>query len=145
MKLFWAVLATGLIAGCGDRPSYNIIGDEIRASLSSSAGDPVRGQAIFLERDQGHCVICHQVAGLEISFQGNVGPDLSDVGARLTPAQLRLRIVDMSAVTPGTLMPSYFRTDHLNQVAEEFSGETILSAQQIEDLVAYLASLETGP
>ena len=73
----------------------------------AAAGDPAIGRAIFSDRESGHCVLCHQVDGVEVPFQGNLGPALSDVGARLTEAQIRLRIVDNTKVNPGTVMPSY--------------------------------------
>lgn len=132
-------------AGCSADGSggYTIEGDAIPISLTGERGDSAAGQTVFSERDQGHCVICHQVSGLEVPFQGNVGPDLSSVGERLSEGQLRLRIVDISKVAPDILMPSYFGTEGLHQVGEAYRGETILTARQVEDLVAYLATLKT--
>jgi sulfur-oxidizing protein SoxX len=105
------------------------------------AGDPAIGRAIFSDRESGHCVLCHQVDGLEVPFQGNLGPALSDVGARLTEAQIRLRIVDNTKVNPGTVMPSYYRTSDLHQVGRAYQGETVLSAAEVEHLVAWLSQL----
>ena len=99
----------------------------------------MRGQTLFISRDEGHCVLCHQIEGLDAEFQGDVGPALTAVGDRLSPAQLRLRIVDYQLVLPGALMPSYHRNHDLYQVGEAFQGETILSAQDVEDIVAYLS------
>ena len=107
----------------------------------SVAGDPAIGRAIFSDRESGHCVLCHQVDGLEVPFQGNLGPALSDVGARLTEAQIRLRIVDNTKVNPGTVMPSYYRTTDLHQVGRAYQGETVLSAAEVEHLVAWLSQL----
>lgn len=111
------------------------------APLEGRTGDAWRGEAVFAEREQGHCVLCHAVAGLDANFQGNVGPDLSDVGSRLTAAQIRLRVADAQRIWPQTVMPSYYRTGGLNQVGTSYAGEPALSAQQIEDLVAYLSAL----
>ena len=111
------------------------------ASLLAAAGDPAIGRAIFSDRESGHCVLCHQVDGLEVPFQGNLGPALSGVGARLTEAQIRLRIVDNTKVNPGTVMPSYFRTADLHQVGRAYQGETVLSAAEVEHLVAWLSQL----
>ena len=111
------------------------------ASRLAAAGDPAIGRAIFSDRESGHCVLCHQVDGLEAPFQGNLGPALSDVGARLTEAQIRLRIVDNTKVNPGTVMPSYFRTADLHQVGRAYQGETVLSAAEVEHLVAWLSQL----
>ena len=136
-----------LVAACGRSdpqlvdPNL-IVGDALPTSLASDPGDPVRGEAVFVGRDQGHCVLCHVVQGLEVEFQGNVGPDLSLVADRLSPAQLRLRIVDYQLIRPGTLMPSYYRNHDLYQVGEAYADTPILSAQQVEDLVAYLSQME---
>ncbi|MEL6415310.1 MAG: sulfur oxidation c-type cytochrome SoxX [Pseudomonadota bacterium] len=116
-----------------------IVGDTIPAALSSESGIAERGQSIFVDRERGHCVLCHAIDELDAEFQGNVGPDLSTVGGRLSPGQLRMRIVDYQIVRPGTLMPSYYRIHDLYQVAEEYQDEPILTAQEVEDLVVYLS------
>ncbi|MEO0981325.1 MAG: sulfur oxidation c-type cytochrome SoxX [Pseudomonadota bacterium] len=142
--------ALGLIAlaACGDEDALvrasQIQGDAIPEPLSSTPGDAALGQAIFVEREAGHCVLCHVVASLDAPFQGDVGPDLSDVGARLTPGQIRLRLVDASRLNPDTVMPPYYRLHGLQQVAHGLEGETVLSSEEIEHLVAYLAALK-GP
>lgn len=120
-----------------------IEGDALPVVLTQSPGNALRGAAIFSDRETGHCVLCHVVEDLDVPFQGNVGPDLTDVASRLSPDQLRLRIVDYQLVRPGTLMPSYYRKHDLYQVGEAFIDATILSPQQVEDLVAYLSELET--
>jgi len=136
-----------MLAACnGAAPSLNdpanIVGDAMPEPLTEVPSDAARGDRVFAERDQGHCVLCHIVSGLDVPFQGNIGPDLSQVGSRLSAGQLRLRIVDYQIVSPGALMPSYFRNHDLYQVQNDYLGETILSAQQVEDLVAYLSTLE---
>jgi sulfur-oxidizing protein SoxX len=100
------------------------------------------GAGVFASRGEGHCVLCHQVDGLDVPFQGDVGPALSGIGSRLTPAQIRYRIVDVSRLNPDTIMPPYFRTDGLHQVATRYQGKPVLSAAQIEQLVHYLAGLK---
>ncbi len=117
-----------------------IDGDTIPAPLSDTVSSSEVGETVFVDRDQGHCVLCHQIDGLDAEFQGNVGPDLSTVGDRLTAAQIRLRLVDLQSLMPDTVMPSYYRLHDLNQVQAQFQGQTILSAEQIDHLVAYLAS-----
>ena len=116
-----------------------IVGDAIPTRLSADPGLAERGREIFIDRERGHCVLCHAVDGLEAEFQGNVGPDLSSVGDRLSPGQLRLRIVDYQIVRPGTLMPSYYRIHDLYQVADQYQDEPILTAKEVEDLVTYLS------
>ena len=116
--------------------------DAINAPLENKIGDAMRGEIIFATREGGHCILCHQVESLTAEFQGNVGPDLTYVSSRLTPAQMRLRIVDYDSVKPGTTMPPYYRKENLNQVGGGYAGQTLLSAQDIEDIIAYLTTLE---
>lgn len=110
--------------------------------LVDIAASPLQGERIFVEREAGHCVLCHQVDGLDAPFQGNLGPALTGIGSRLSPAQIRLRIADASQLNPDTIMPPYYRSEGLEQVASGYRGQTVLSAEQIEHLVAWLASLE---
>ena len=143
MRLPLAGLAIAL-ASCSDADprlvtEAQIEGDAIPAPLSAETGVPERGQEVFVDRERGHCVLCHAIEGLDAEFQGNVGPDLSSIGARLSPGQLRLRIVDYQIVRPGTLMPSYYRIHDLYQVADTYQDQPILSATEVEDLVAYLS------
>lgn len=145
LKPWSFVIAACLLTACGadEVSGHAIIGDAIPVSLTGAPGDADQGREVFAQRSQGHCVICHQVSGLDADFQGNVGPALTGVGDRLDEGQLRLRIADMSYVAPDTMMPSYYSTEDLHQVAAAYHDETILSAAQIEDLVAYLATLKT--
>ena len=128
-----------LMAACSER---SIQPDSIDTPLTELPGDVMVGQEVFVSRDMGHCILCHQVDGLDAEFQGNVGPDLSHVGDRFTEGQLRLRIADYDALLPGVLMPSFYRTDGFSQVATPYEDQTILTAQQVEDLVVYLGQLK---
>jgi len=110
--------------------------------LTQQPGDIERGRAIVANRQQGLCVLCHQAPVPDERFHGNMAPDLRGVGARLNAAQLRLRMVDSRQINPESFMPAYFRTNHLHRVAPAFQGKTLLSAQDIEDVVAYLLSLK---
>ncbi len=110
--------------------------------LVALTASPAEGKRIFAEREAGHCVLCHRVAGLDAPFQGNLGPALTGIGSRLTPAQIRLRIADASRLNPDTIMPPYYRREGLEQVAKPYRDATVLGAEQIEHLVAWLASLE---
>ena len=120
---------------------YTIIGDAIHASLSGKPGDPARGKTIVVSRQTGLCLLCHSAPLPEEKFQGTIGPDLKGAGSRYTEGQLRLRIVDSSSVDPGTIMPSYYRLDGLDHVAPAFRGKTVLTADEIEDVVAFLMTL----
>jgi sulfur-oxidizing protein SoxX len=114
--------------------------DAMDIPLTAAAGDPVRGREVLMGRD-GNCLLCHAVPQTGARFMGDLGPPLSGVGSRLSAGQLRLRLVDMKRLNPQTIMPSYFRTEGLVQVAEPYRGKPVLTAQQIEDVVAYLRSL----
>jgi sulfur-oxidizing protein SoxX len=105
------------------------------------AGDAVRGRAIVANRQVGLCLLCHTGPIPEERFQGNLAPDLRGAGRRWNAAQLRARIVDASQFNPDTIMPSYYKTEGLNRVAASHQGKTILDAQQIEDVVAWLQTL----
>jgi sulfur-oxidizing protein SoxX len=120
--------------------SYRIEGDAIPASLTGAPGDPARGRAIVLNR-QSTCLLCHSGPFPEEKFQGNVAPDLKGTGSRWSAGELRLRLVDAAKLNPDTIMPAYYRVDGLQRVAAAFRGKPILSAEQIEDVVAFLSTL----
>jgi L-cysteine S-thiosulfotransferase len=121
--------------------SYTVVGDAIPASLTGSAGDPQRGRTIVATRPTGLCMMCHSGPLPEVRLQGNIGPDLKGTGARWTEGQLRLRMVDAGKLNPETIMPPYYRVEGLVQVAKSFRGKPVLTAEQIEDVVAYLVTL----
>jgi sulfur-oxidizing protein SoxX len=122
--------------------SYVIVGDSIPDSLTGKPGDAARGRTIVADRSAGLCLLCHSAPIPEERFQGNLAADLAGAGARWSEGQLRLWLVDASRVNPNTIMPPYYRLDRLQRVASVFAGKPILTAQQIEDAVAYLASLK---
>jgi L-cysteine S-thiosulfotransferase len=122
--------------------SGRVVADELPAPLTGAKGDPVRGRAIVADRQVGLCLLCHSGPIPEERFQGDLAPSLAGAGARWSEAQLRLRIADPAKVNPNTIMPSYYKSRGLDRVAASYRGKTILSAQQIEDVVAYLATLQ---
>ena len=121
-------------------PPYVVTGDSIPQSLTGLPGDATRGRALILERTNT-CILCHSGPFPEEKFQGDLAPNLAGAGSRWSIAQLRLRLVDGSRLNPGTIMPSYYRLDGLERVAPAWRNKPILSAEQIEDIVAYLATL----
>ena len=121
---------------------YAITGDAIPESLTGIPGDAVRGRAIVANRQLGLCLLCHTGPIPEERFQGTLAPDLSGAGSRWSAAQLRLRIVDGRRLNPATIMPSYHRVDGLSRVGAAFQAKPLLSAQQVEDVVAYLVTLK---
>jgi sulfur-oxidizing protein SoxX len=120
---------------------YEITGDAIARSLTGAPGDAARGRAIVANRQVGLCLLCHSGPFPEEHFQGDLAPDLAGAGARWSEGQLRLRIVDASRVNPETIMPPFYRTDGLTRVAPAFAGKPVLTAEQVEDVVAYLVTL----
>jgi len=120
---------------------YRIVGDGIPDSLTGSPGDAERGRALVLDRTST-CILCHSGPFPETRFQGDLAPDLTGSGNRWSVSQLRLRLVDASHFNRDTIMPSYYRVDGLVRVGKNWSGRPILTAAQIEDIVAYLATLQ---
>ena len=120
--------------------SFTVVGDAIPASLTGNAGDPARGRAIVINR-QSTCILCHSGPFPDVKFQGDLAPNLAGSGSRWSEGQLRLRLVDAKSLNPATIMPSYYRLDALERVGTAWRGKPILSAEQIEDVVAYLAGL----
>jgi L-cysteine S-thiosulfotransferase len=120
---------------------YVIVGDAIPASLTGAKGNPDRGRTIVTTRQIGLCLLCHSGPFPEERFQGDLAPDLKGAGSRWSEGQLRLRIVDASKLNLETIMPSYYVVDRLTRVAPAFRGKPVLTAEQIEDVVAFLTTL----
>lgn len=145
-----ARLFAAVAVGCAAVPAaaaqeglkpFTVVGDAIPASLTGARGDPERGRAIVAARHVGLCLLCHSGPFPEERLQGSLAPDLNGAGARWTEGQLRLRIVDAQRLNPDTIMPPYYRTGGLNRVAPSFRGKPVLTAEQIEDVVAFLSTL----
>jgi L-cysteine S-thiosulfotransferase len=120
---------------------YVVVGDAIPQPLTGAKGDAERGRSIVVNRQVGLCLLCHNGPFPDEKFQGTLAPDLKGSGSRATEGQLRLRIVDASRLKADTIMPPYYRVDGLARVAPAFQGKPILTAEQIEDVVAYLTTL----
>ena len=135
-----ALLALPGFAAAQELRNYTVIGDAIPVSLTGAPGDPARGRATLVNR-QSTCILCHGGPFPEERFQGDLAPSLTGSGSRWSEGQLRLRLVDASRLNPATIMPSYYRVDGLVRVGSAWRGKPILSAEQIEDMVAYLVTL----
>jgi L-cysteine S-thiosulfotransferase len=122
--------------------SFSVSGDRIDRSLTGAPGDSARGRAIVTNRQVGLCLLCHSGPFPEERLQGTLAPDLKGAGSRWSEAELRLRIVDAAVINPKTIMPPYYRLEGLERVAPAFRGKPILTAAQIEDVVAFLATLK---
>jgi sulfur-oxidizing protein SoxX len=114
----------------------------IQKSLTGKAGDPANGKKVAISRKKGNCLACHRMPIPEQSFHGAIGPPLTGVGARYTPAQLRLRMVDAKVFNPRTIMPSFYKVDDYHRPLKKFAGKPILTAQEVEDVIAYLGTIK---
>jgi sulfur-oxidizing protein SoxX len=122
---------------------YEIVDESsIPKSLTGKPGDPVAGRQVAINRRLGNCLSCHKMPIPEQQFHGEVGPDLAGVAGRYEEGELRLRVVDPKAVNPDTIMPAFYRADGLHRVMKDFQGKTVLTAEQVEDVVAYMLTLK---
>jgi L-cysteine S-thiosulfotransferase len=137
-----ALATTAPAAGAEQGPlPFQVVADAIPLPLTGTAGDAARGRAIVVNRQKGLCLLCHTGSFPEERFQGTLAPSLDGVGGRLSPGQLRLRLVDSRRVNPATIMPAYYRIEGLTRVGRNWQGAPVLRAEEIEDVVAFLAIL----
>jgi len=139
-----AVALLGLAAAAAGQEvaPFVVSGDGIAAPLGGLAGSAERGGRIVRNRETANCLICHTIPDPAEAFMGEVGPPLAGVGARLTPGQIRLRLIDPTLANPDAVMPAYHRVAGLAHVDARWRGRPVLSAQDIEDVVAYLSALK---
>ncbi len=147
--LFWVPAFAGMSGACtsawsDDLRPYTIAGDSIPQSLTGAPGDATKGRAIVVSR-QGTCLLCHSGPFPGEKFQGDLSPNLAGTGSRWSEGQLRLRVVDASKLNADTIMPSYYRVDGFQRVATAFRGKPIFTAEQVEDVVAFLMTLRDEP
>lgn len=135
-RAFWALVASALLA-----PADLAAAQVIETPLTAVPGDPARGRAIVADQFKGLCILCHSGPFPEHRFMGALAPPLDGVGSRLTAPELRARIVDSRKMNPDTIMPPYHATDGLNRVGPDWRDKTIFTAQEVEDVVAFLATL----
>ena len=123
---------------------YKVVeGESIPVSLTGKSGDPANGKKVFLNRKKGNCLACHVVSELKDQpYHGEVGPPLDGASERWSEGEIRLRIVNPKLVNEDTIMPSFYRDDGFHRVLKKFEGKTILSAQEVEDVVAYVMTLK---
>lgn len=123
--------------------NYTIVdGTSIPNSLTGEPGDPERGRALAIHRQKGNCLACHTMPVPEQPFHGEVGPDLRGVADRYSEGELRLRIVNPKYFNPSTIMPAFYKTEGLHRVQKKWQGKPMLTAQEVEDIVAYLMTLK---
>lgn len=127
-----------------------VVGDGMPAALGAAPGDAERGRAIVGSREQGMCLLCHNgpaAAFPQERTPGNVAGSLAGVGSRYSTAQLRLRVANARALNAGSVMPVYFRSegdtpDPAARIPAAWQGRHLLTAQQLEDVVAFLQTLK---
>jgi sulfur-oxidizing protein SoxX len=129
-------------ASAADLIKYQINNDAIATSLTGKAGDPVNGKKLATNRKKGNCLACHSMPIPEQAFHGNIGPDLKGISSRYSEGELRLRIVNPKVLNSETIMPAFYKADGFNRVMKKFVGKTIITAQEVEDIVAYLMTLK---
>jgi sulfur-oxidizing protein SoxX len=143
LVLVSALAGSPAVAAADEYVSWTASADAINEPLAGLSGDPERGRQIVLDRHKGNCLACHRIPIEGELFQGNLGPPLDGVGSRLTTAQIRLRVVDQRKNNPETVMPGYYRDPAgFNRVAKGFEGKSYFTAQEVEDVVAYISGLE---
>jgi sulfur-oxidizing protein SoxX len=122
----------------------------VEASLTGGAGDAASGRKIVGNKKLGNCVACHEVGDLaEVPFQGEIGPPLTGAGDRWSTAELRGIVSNAKMMFDESMMPSFYKTEGFIRPGKAYTGKAaddtfapLLSAQQIEDVVAYLATLK---
>lgn len=126
-----------------DYCEWTVVDYTIAEPLCGLAGDPQRGREIASDGSRGNCLACHQLPIPGIEAYGTIGPPLAGIAARQSVPMIRLRVVDTRNINPLSIMPGFYRDPQLiNRPGEAYRGRTFLTAQQVEDVIAYLATLK---
>ena len=141
--LLVACATAGTPAGADELVAYKVVdGEQIPISLTGKPGDPAKGRAVAINTKLGNCLACHKMPIPEQQFHGEVGPDLAGVAGRFSEGELRLRVVDSKKLNPETIMPAFYRNSGFHRVMKKFQGKSMLNAEQVEDVIAYLMTLQ---
>ncbi len=135
-------LALGVNAASAGIMKYDVSNGGISKSLTGKAGDAKNGRDLAINRKKGNCLACHVMPIPEQQFHGEVGPDLKGVAGRYSVAEMRLRVVDPKVLNGDTIMPAFYKDSGFHRVLKKFKGKSILSGQEVEDILAYLATLK---
>jgi len=114
----------------------------IDKSLTEKPGDAKKGRGLAINRKKGNCLACHAMPIPEQAFHGNIGPDLAGVASRYSEGEIRLRIVNPKVLNEDTIMPAFYHNAGFNRVLKKFKGKTVIGAQDVEDIIAYLMTLK---
>ena len=141
-----ALASTMSVASAGEAPKlvkYTVVDDHsIPKSLTGKPGDAKKGRATAINRKKGNCLACHVLPIPEQAYHGQIGPDLNGVASRYKEGEIRLRVVNPKVVNADTIMPAFYKNDGLHRVLKKFKGKTVLSAAEVEDVVAYMMTLK---
>ena len=129
-------------AASAETVAYKIVDDGIPKSLTGKSGDAKAGRKVAYNRKTGNCLACHKLPIPEQQFHGEVGPDLKGVASRYSEAEIRLRVVDSKKMNSDTIMPAFYRDSGFTRLQKKWVGKSILKAQEVEDLLAYLMTLK---
>lgn len=151
-KIFMLALLAGLpLSGVtsdqdrlpDDYCRWEVMDYAIMEPLCGLAGDAQRGSEIASDSGRGNCLACHQLPIPGIEAYGTIGPPLAGIASRLSVPQIRLRVVDTRNINPLSIMPGFYRDPRLiNRPGKQYRGRTFLTAQQVEDVIAYMATLK---
>lgn len=137
------LLTFGAQAGAGSAVAYKVVGgNSIPKSLTGKPGDAKKGRATAINRKKGNCLGCHKMPIPEQQFHGLVGPNLAGIAGRMSEGEIRARIVNPKLANPDTIMPAFYKSKGFTRVLKKFEGKTVISAQDVEDIVAYLKTLK---
>jgi L-cysteine S-thiosulfotransferase len=142
LTLLLLVIGSAAQAQASGTVPFLIEGDRIPHAIDGLTGDISRGRAIVINRQKGLCLLCHTGPFAEERQQGNLAPSLAGAGSRSTVGQLRLKIVNSQRLNVQSIMPAYYETEALIRVAPALRGKPILTAQEIEDVVAFIMTLK---
>ncbi len=122
---------------------WKMVDYAIAEPLCGLAGESQRGREIVSDSGRGNCLACHQLPIPGVEAYGTIGPPLTGIASRLSTAMIRLRVVDTRNINPMSIMPGFYRDPNLiNRPGKAYRGRTFLTAQQVEDVIAYLATLK---
>jgi len=138
-----SVMARGQGSLPDDYCRWEVVDYGIVEPLCGLAGDARRGSMIASDGSRGNCLACHQLPIPDVEAYGTIGPPLAGIASRLSVPMIRLRVVDTRNINPMSIMPGFYRDPRLiNRPGEKYRGRTFLTAQQVEDVIAYLATLK---
>jgi sulfur-oxidizing protein SoxX len=141
--VFLSAGASALAGEAKQLVKYTVVDESsIPKSLTGKPGDAKSGRKVAINRKKGNCLACHKMPIPEQPFHGQIGPDLKGVAERYSAGELRLRVVNPKVVNEASIMPSFYQNDGFHRVLKKFQGKTVLSAQEVEDVVAYLMTLK---